>query len=185
MFKKMTTMAMLGVLILALSAGAALAAGITCSGGPCVGTSADDVIDGSEVRDRINARGGDDNADGRAGSDEVVGDAGNDTLLGDGANTGDTDGNDSVFGQLGNDRLGGRGGSDLLDGGFGFDTIDARELNPASTGVDTVRGDIGGDTIRAVDGKRDNIDCGAGTDDVFFDAGVDVVSSNCEGKHPS
>ena len=47
------------------------------------------------------------------------------------------------MGQLGDDFLVGRGGSDLLDGGFGFDTtIDARELSRASTGVDTVRGQL-------------------------------------------
>lgn len=183
MRKKMTMMSVLGVLILAFSAVPALADNVLCSGGPCNGTIRSDVITGSQIRDKINARAGNDTVTARGGSDEVVGDAGNDTLRGDNTTGSSLDADDTVFGQLGDDTLVGRGGDDLLDGGFGFDRIDARELS-TNAGVDTVLGGVAGDTIHAEDGHGDDIDCGSGVDEVFFDEDVDFVASNCETRHP-
>ena len=45
-------------------------------------------------------------------------------------------------------------------------------------GKDTVSGGVGSDTVAAVDGARDVIDCGAGKDTAIVDA-VDVVKG-CE-----
>ncbi len=46
------------------------------------------------------------------------------------------------------------------------------------------RGGDGRDTIHADDRMRDIIDCGRGSDTVYFDKGKDVLS-NCEHKFPS
>jgi Ca2+-binding RTX toxin-like protein len=62
---------------------------------------------------------------------------------------------DALFGDDGNDTLDGGSGRDFLSGGFGDDTV------------------------RAVDGEADVVDCGFGLDTVYADA-VDMVSPTCE-----
>ncbi len=49
--------------------------------------------------------------------------------------------------------------------------------------MDNVFGGVAGDTIHAEDNNGDNIDCGTGVDEIFFDEDVDFVASNCETKH--
>ena len=46
------------MLALLLASGVALAANITCQGGPCVGTEQNDRITGSQLEDEIQALGG-------------------------------------------------------------------------------------------------------------------------------
>jgi len=50
--------------------------------------------------------------------------------------------------------------------------------------VDNVFGGVAGDTIHAEDNNGDNIDCGTGVDEVFFDEVYVFAASNCETKHP-
>jgi uncharacterized repeat protein (TIGR01451 family) len=96
----------------------------------------------------------------------IIGTAGRNTL--DGTARADTirglAGNDTIRGLAGADRLYGGSGDDLLVGGLGGDTID---------------GGTGNDLIRARDGQRDTIRCGAGNDTVEADR-HDSVSHDCE-----
>jgi hypothetical protein len=86
-------------------------------------------------------------------------------------------------------------GHNRLYGGPGDDTVVGyyargkgeryRTLNGGS-GNDRIRSYSGAnDTIYAVDGERDRISCGQGTDTVYFDRGVDSVNPlNCENRRP-
>jgi Ca2+-binding RTX toxin-like protein len=83
-------LAVVGSVLLVASAGVALAANITCLGGPCVGTEQNDRITGSQVddeihalggRDEVTARGADDPVEGGAGRDDIAGGAGGDFLV--------------------------------------------------------------------------------------------------------
>jgi hypothetical protein len=64
-----------------------------------------------------------------------------------------------------------------VHGGDGDDRIDANDSDPGD--VEDIFGDADADTIEAVDGEVDNIDCGPGNDTVNSDAGIDVVAGNC------
>jgi hypothetical protein len=71
----------------------------------------------------------------------------------------------------------GLGGSDGAEGNGGDDQIDANDSLPGE--VEFIFGGANADTIEAVDGEVDNIDCGPGNDTVAFDTGIDVVDPNC------
>jgi Ca2+-binding RTX toxin-like protein len=113
-------------LLVALAAGAALAATFTCPGGvpagqtlaPCPGaTATDDTITGSNDPDNIMALGGDDTVNAKGGNDRVNGDIGNDRLNGQA-------GTDRVYGQAGDDVISARDGKrDIIDCGRGDDTV--------------------------------------------------------------
>jgi Ca2+-binding RTX toxin-like protein len=81
-------------------------------------------------------------------------------------------GADCLTGGAGNDRLLGDEGNDVLDGGLGNDTLEG------GSGIDRMLGGSGNDRIRAVDGKRDTIDCGPGRDTARVDRGDRV--KRCE-----
>ncbi len=72
-----------------------------------IGTTATEVLNGSDLHSRI---------EGRSGNDTLRGFGGNDTLMG-GA------GDDYINGGKGNDRIYGGGGNDVLAGGDGADTF--------------------------------------------------------------
>jgi hypothetical protein len=78
----------------------------------------------------------------------------------------------SIAGRDGNDVLSGGSGGDVLAGGNGNDTLDGRE------GTDDYFGEAGDDIIRANDGNRERIACGAGTDTVTNDF-TDIIAE-CE-----
>ncbi len=119
-----------------------------------------------------------------SGDDSVYGSNGEDNMIGD-SYISSSDGNDRINGGDDEDLLVGYGGSDNLDGGTDSDTIEARELS-SRKGTDTVKGGSGWgrDLIYADDGAVDKIDCGDGTDEVYFDSGIDVVAANCENRFP-
>ncbi len=97
-------------LLLAMSAGIALAANIACpnaSFGVCVGTPNDDTMGGGPIKDIMTGRQGADTMSGRLNADEMVGDLGNDFL----------------DGGAGNDVLKGGDGQDVLNGRLGNDDI--------------------------------------------------------------
>jgi hypothetical protein len=101
-----------------------------------------------------------------SGADTLVGTAGPNGIHGLG-------GNDRIFGLEGDDVLAGDAGSDLLSGGSDDDVL------RGGSGKDTLRGGRGRDRIKAADGVRDNIDCGAGTrDSAVVDRKDEVVG--CE-----
>ena len=170
---------------------------------PCFGSGTDDHLRGTSETNEILARGGRDLVDARGGSDTVLGGPGADGdeflpggLFGDSpkmsANS-SRDGNDMLYGGDGRNSLYGFGGSDLLVGGGGVDYILAGEFGigvgrpgvatSRNPGVDIVSAGASGDHIEAIDRRRDIIDCGSGTDAVWFDVGLDVVSPNCERKN--
>lgn len=89
------------------------------------GTSADDILDGTDLSDEIRGRGGNDILNGLGGDDKLRGGKGDDTL-----NGGDGDdilrggkGSDTLRGDDGDDRLAGGEGDDFLIGGDGIDTV--------------------------------------------------------------
>ncbi len=97
-----------GTMFLALTAGIALAATISCDGGTCTGTPKSDVMNGSASDDYMDGLGGDDTMTGSGGSDRIYGSRGNDTINADdgiadyvncgaGKDTVDHDGNDTVI----------------------------------------------------------------------------------------
>ena len=80
--------------------------------------------------------------------------------------------NDVLYGLGGNDTLLGLGGNDVLYGGAGADTLNG------GPGADRIYGGPGNDVLRARDGRRDVVDCGAGRDTAYVDR-LDRVSA-CE-----
>jgi Ca2+-binding RTX toxin-like protein len=120
-------------------------------------TSGPDNLVGSAAKDTISAGGGNDTVDGGGGDDVIDGGAGNDTLKG-GA------GNDSLKGGAGNDSLDGGAGNDKLNGG---------------AGVDKVKGGAGDDSINSRDGRKETVDCGAGSKDKLVGDKVDKARG-CE-----
>jgi Ca2+-binding RTX toxin-like protein len=181
------------VATLVLASGVAFAATfITCSEDPCVGTNRDDLIDGTESSETINARAGDDLIAGNGGNDVIYGDNGKDQGVGYG-------GNDTIYGGDGDDGIIGRAmrgdeDSDTVHGGKGNDVIDAATfddpLESQDPPVDYSYGESGNDTIYAQDGNVDFIDCGetkggrTERDTVYYDEGIDTVTENCEIKNP-
>jgi Ca2+-binding RTX toxin-like protein len=146
---------LMGALMLALAAGAALAAPHICpsGGGLCVGTPEADTISGSGNVDQIFALEGDDFVDGFGG-------------------------NDLIYGNEDADTLRGAEQSDVLRGNTGNDSIDAFSFDTAGS-TDQIFGGAGNDKILAEDGNVDSIDCGAGLlDQAFRDPGDTVTG--CE-----
>lgn len=143
------------MLLVALTAGAALAANIT-------GTTAADVIGAGPYKgtsltgaDVIRSLGGDDRVDAYTGNDTIYGSEGNDNLIG-------AEETDNVKGENGNDII------DLAV----YDTPNA---------VDKGYGGNGDDDFYAEDGNKDFINCGAGDDTIVTqDPDLDVVNQDCE-----
>src|ERR671911_169257 len=125
-------MASLGLGVLLLGGGAALADTIDGTSGPddLVGTDKDDVIHGS---------GGKDYVSGLAGPDVLYGGAGNDTMVGRG----------------GNDRMYGNTGSDMLFGEEGNDTIDSAGDRQSDV-VKCGQGDADRAYVDKIDRVKDN-----------------------------
>ena len=88
------------------------------------------------------------------------------------------DGDDRMLGGDGQDMLKGKGGSDTLNAGNDDDRA-------KGGGWDTVMGGPGDDILRGTshggidDGSRDVIDCGEGTDTVYYVPGQDSIN-DCE-----
>ena len=113
---------------------------------------------GTNMNDRLIGSPQDDRIFSGAGNDRARGDAGEDFIKGE-------EGNDEVYGQVDNDRVKGNLGEDKVFGGQGDDIV------------------RGGSHGRPDDGAIDILDCGQGTDTVYFTPGVDEVSDNCENRN--
>jgi Ca2+-binding RTX toxin-like protein len=89
----------------------------------------DDILEGGDGRDFIAGNRGDDQLDGGPGSDRGIrGGEGNDVVLGGDGDEADTDGtgidrNPVLRGGGGNDTVAGEGGNDTISGGAGADTL--------------------------------------------------------------
>jgi Ca2+-binding RTX toxin-like protein len=103
---------------------------------------------------------GPDTINGTPGGDVIYGKAGNDSLYG-------RDGNDVVYGGVGNDLIKGGDGNDVEYGGDGNDTM------YGGRGADALYGGPGNDTLYALadDNQVDIVDCGAGHDVAWLNAG--------------
>jgi hypothetical protein len=147
---------LMGALMLALAAGAALAGPpLLCpsGGGLCVGTPQPDTITGSGNVDQIFAVEGNDFVDGWGG-------------------------NDLIYGNEDADTLRGAEQSDVVHGNTGDDSIEA-DINDTAGSTDRSFGGAGNDMIHAQDGNVDSIDCGAGLLDQAFTDPIDTVTG-CE-----
>jgi predicted extracellular nuclease len=161
-----------------------------CNGLPAtiIGTTGDDMINGTNGNDVIVGLGGNDTINGGNGNDVICGNAGNDTLRGsngndtllgsfgddllDGGNGNDTlsggDGTDSLLGQNGNDILDGGNGNDTLTGHNGNDSLDGGADNDTlvgNNGNDTLTGGTGADSFSGGNGSDTNTDFNAGEGD--------------------
>ena len=130
------------------------------------GEAGNDRLIGAGGADGLTGGGGNDRVSGGAGPDRIAGDVGDDVLTGNGER-------DRLFGGAGNDRLSGGAGIDRLYGGAGNDRLSGGP----STNV--LHGGNGRDTIIAINGTFDRINCGKGRDTVRADA-RDRVARTCE-----
>ena len=100
---------------------------------------------------------------------------------------------DQMTGSVVADTINGRGGGDTIDGGNGNDTINGGGGNDTIVDigvvpdVDIITGGNGNDVIDVREGDptdaQDKVDCGPGTDTVFFDATDQRL--NCEIFNPN
>jgi len=100
---------------------------------------------------------------------------------------------DQITGSVVADTINGRGGADTIDGGNGNDTINGGGGNDTITDIgvvpdiDIITGGNGDDIIDVREGAlndaQDNVDCGPGTDTIFFDA--TDLRANCEIFNPN
>ena len=174
-------------------------------GGPgpnlLIGGPGNDILDGGPGADVLIGGGGRDRADysarrapvtvslngladdGAAGegddvdvsTEDVAGGLRGDTLTG-------NDRRNVLLGGGGRDTLSGLGGADTLDGGPGADHIDGGDGGDVligGDGLDHLFGGAGGDRVEARDGRRDGVECGAGTDSVAADR-RDRTAGDCE-----
>jgi Ca2+-binding RTX toxin-like protein len=156
----LTTMAL--ALLMASSVALALNR-ISCPGGYCDGTNAADSMSGTTHQDCMYGYEGNDKLNGYGNSDILYGDLGNDTLNG-------GDGPD-VFDDY--------AGTNMLNGGAGADTFFADFASYGYDEISKISGGTGNDIVYAHEGTKDTINCGAGTDHVSVDQGLDVVRG-CE-----
>ena len=173
----------LALVALVLASGVALAEVIECRGTTsCFGTNSADTMTGTRADNQMFGEAGNDTMVGKGGADYIRGDQGADTISGRGA------GDQFLWG--GGFDAGGNyddGDDDIVDGNSGADTIVG---GFAKGGVDRLYGGSGDDSINTA--QRDTgtgaavtkevIDCGPGTDTVFYDKGTDKVE-NCEIKN--
>ena len=163
-----------------------------------------DIVEPGAGNDVIEGKGGDDTLYGGQGNDIVIGGAGFDYVRGNGGNdivSGGAD-FDFMFGDGGKDRMTGGGdldymfgggGDDMMDGDAGDDLVRGQGGNDyvsgsggddevfGGLGRDAIDGGAGNDLLRARDGERDSVACGAGMDEARVDAGeLDQARRSCE-----
>ena len=133
------------------------------------GTAGNDVIDGTNVTDRIFAMGGNDEISAIEGDDVIDAGDGNDMVdAGSGHNmVSGGEGHDDIRAHSGNDQLFGDGGDDMIRAGSGNDVLSGGE------GTDTLFGQVGDDVVDGGDGD-DALDGGAGNDTLSGGSGRDA-----------
>ncbi|SFD74167.1 calcium-binding protein [Roseivivax sediminis] len=173
--------------LLPAAAPEAVAESTTREGGRiALGTSAADMLTGSDFTDHLDGGAGDDLLRASDGDDAMTGGAGADTLFG-GA------GADTLHGEGGTDLLDGEGGGDLLDGGAeddalfghgGHDTMHGaggNDILQGGLGDDVLRGGAGTDALHGREGA-DTIAGGAGADTLMGGAGDDLLEDRGPGS---
>ena len=171
-------------------------AGLTRQGATVeLATETAEIIQGTNLGDRLRGLAGDDTIRGNDGEDTLLGDEGNDLLVGNaGADTlngglgadllqGDegndlllgSEGTDTLEGSAGDDTLRGNDGNDVLFGGSGNDFLIGNSDNDSlqgNLGNDVVRGGDAGDTLEGNSGD-DTLEGGRGNDSLVGGAGSD------------
>jgi Ca2+-binding RTX toxin-like protein len=141
-----------------------------------VGTSGNDSLVGTPLRDTISGNGGNDTITGANGADSLLGGADNDSISG-------GDGSDSILGDAGNDTLLGDAGSDSIWGGADNDSILGGADNDTllgDAGNDTIFGDAGNDSIFG-GADSDSLIAGTGSDTLLGEAGKDTLVADATG----
>jgi Ca2+-binding RTX toxin-like protein len=113
------------------------------------------LVEGTEVNDRIGGLGGNDTLRGGTGNDSLTGGLGDDELIG-------GLGDDTLVGSEGDDSLDGGEGDDSLVGGAGNDTVEG------GGGTDVINTGEGDDDIDARYSESGKVDAGAGNDFVNY-----------------
>ncbi|OON59686.1 hypothetical protein B0920_20590 [Massilia sp. KIM] len=149
------------------------------------GNSSDEIVNGSDLADTVDAAGGEDSVYGWGGNDtlrggdevaevgstgdRLYGGAGDDLVEGNDGNDylEGEDGDDRLYGGSGNDHLRGGNGNDLVDGGAGNDTL------YADRGDNILLGGEGDDVLKSDSQATGSMDGGAGNDRMEGFAGVD------------
>ncbi|MCH2037177.1 MAG: hypothetical protein MK137_01110 [Rickettsiales bacterium] len=138
------------------------------------------VVQGSDLTDRIFSGSGNDQLYGNGSDDLLNGNQGQDSVFG-------GSGNDSVFGGQDNDFVQGNQGFDFVNGNLGNDTVLGGRDNDTirggqhedfvngNRGDDLVFGDKGHDTVRGGSGN-DQIYGGENNDALFGDRGNDTLT---------
>jgi Ca2+-binding RTX toxin-like protein len=154
------------------------------------GGNGGDTLEGGDGDDNhLFGNGGNDYIFGGLGNDRMYGGDGDDWMYGDNASDPGTGGNDWLVGGDGNDRLYGGYGNDELDvngidadgndtlyGGYGNDTLGGTD-NGGTHGSDVMYGGYGDDVLDGRDGLADSLYGEAGNDTIYFDSGLDSVTS--------
>lgn len=176
--RRTTTVTLVAAVLLALTAGAALAATIACPNAEpgisgyrdCEGTPNGETMNGTPGQDLMNGNAGNDTLKGFDGDDELDGGEGEDTVY---AGTGDDSGfAETVYGGPGDDDIDGvnvhgQDGEDMIG-----DEVFSETSPPEDSLEETITGGGGKDEIVARDNSKDKIDCGAGSADLAsFDKG--------------
>jgi hypothetical protein len=137
-----------------------------------VGTSNNDVLNGTSGSDCIIGRGGQDIINGGSGNDFISGGDGDDTING-------GLGNDFINGGSGQDVINGNDGDDTIYGGDGDDTLiggAGNDILHGGQGQDLLQGQDGNDQLFGDNGD-DNLQGGAGNDNLAGGSGQD----HCDG----
>ena len=123
------------------------------------------LLSGTDKLDTLDGRDGDDKIRGLGHLDVIYGGLGN----------------DEMFGDQGDDVLWAGQGNDVLYGGPGVDQLAGGSQSSGCCGKDVFYGGNGNDQIDALDGQRDKLYCGEGTDHYSANE-ADYVDSSCEKK---
>jgi hypothetical protein len=149
------------------------------------GTGGSDCIFGRGAQDTINAGGGNDFISGGHGDDVLNAGTGNDLVFGGPGQdrpNGEA-GNDDLFGGDGDDILSGGTGNDTLHGGQGQDQLNGDDQNDllfGDTGNDTLNGGAGDDNLVGGDGNVDTCSGGSGVN-TFATCETPAASSCADG----
>jgi hypothetical protein len=164
------------------------------------GTDGSDYLVGTKGEDVLYGRGGNDGLAGKGEDDVLYGDEGSDAIHGGSFDLDEIfdgnrmvpDGEDKVYGGAGRDCVWGGSEDDVLYGGAGSDFVGTYCLDfVMDTGNDVMHAGSGNDFIMAVEApsrypnlqERDVVFCGPGTDEVYYQKGVDQIF-DCERKNP-
>ena len=154
------------------------------------GYGEEDVLSGGNGDDMVRGGAEDDRMPSTPGVDKLYGGPGNDRIEDHSYDNSDNHDPNLLSGGSGDDYL---YGYNKLYGGSGDDVIHGssteagfRRIIVGGPGEDDIRSYVyTSDTIRAADDERDTVNCGGGTDTIYFDRGLDEVNPlSCENRHP-